>query len=72
MLADQYGRGGLGRDTELSAFFHLDEKPAWPISEFYIAVAHASGTASTHTHFTSVDNALLAALQDKPRSVATT
>jgi hypothetical protein len=70
MLVAQYGQGGLGRETDLGAFFHIVEKPAWPIAEVYVANPRAPGTGPTHTRFTSVDHPLLAALQDKPRSVA--
>ncbi|MBB5747040.1 hypothetical protein [Brevundimonas variabilis] len=36
MLYAQFGRTGLGHQSDLSAFFHFVQKPSWSLSEVYI------------------------------------
>lgn len=67
LLSAQYGRGGLGRQTDLSAFFHFVERPNWPICETYVPWPRQGSGTSTHEHFTVAYHPNLAAVQDKQK-----
>lgn len=66
LLSAQYGRWGLGRQTDLSAFFHFVGRPSWPIEEAYVAWPRRAPGTSTHEHFTVAHHPDLAAIRDKP------
>lgn len=64
MLYAQFGRNGLGHQTDLSAFFHLVEKPEFPFNEHYAFAPRVDGQSS---EWTPVDHPVLAKV--KPRKV---
>lgn len=70
MLAAQYGRWALGRQTDLSRFFSFVERPTWSFAEHYISGYGPSGTA-THERFTATPHPVLAVIQDKPKTPKT-
>ncbi len=67
MLAAQYGRWALGRESDLAMFFHIVERPTWPFAEHYMA-GFRPGGGPTHELFDAVPHPVLAAIQDKPRA----
>lgn len=66
LLKAQFGRWGLGRETDLARFFDFTDTPTWPLAECYFHASTKSGT-SIHTLFEAVDHPELAAIQDSPR-----
>lgn len=68
MLSAQYGQWALGRQTDLSAFFHLVEKPSWTPGDCYIGLPGLPSGTPTHLGFSSVPHPTLLAVQDKIQS----
>lgn len=67
MLVAQYGKWGLGHQTDLSAFFHLVERPEWPLTEAYVAMPGRPQGAPAHEAFAAVHHPILADIRDRPR-----
>lgn len=65
MLVAQYGRWGLGFQSDLSAFFHLVETPTWPLEDCYIHRPEGGLGGPTHTAFKATPHPALAAIKDK-------
>lgn len=70
MLVAQYGKWGLGHQTELSQFFIMRDVPEWPQSDVYIRDPRLSASSETHTKFAPINHPELELLQDKPKATA--
>jgi hypothetical protein len=70
MLVAQYGKWGLGHQTELSQFFIMRDVPEWPQSDVYIRDPKLSPGTQTHTQFAPINHPQLEALRDKPKRAA--